>query len=70
MARERAVVGDQAAYLLPEMKVKLSVYNGVAVAIELPLVPPVAATANPPLHMRAELQRCGWAPDGIPGDVG
>ena len=30
------VVGDMAAYLLPEMKVKLSVYNGVAVAIELP----------------------------------
>ena len=30
------VVGDQAAYLIPEMKVKLSVYNGVAVAIELP----------------------------------
>jgi elongation factor P len=30
------VIGDQAAYLQPEMKVKLSVYNGVAVAIELP----------------------------------
>jgi len=30
------VVGDEAAYLLPEMKVRLSVYNGVAVAIELP----------------------------------
>ena len=30
------VVGDQAAYLIPEMKEKLSVYNGVAVAIELP----------------------------------
>ncbi len=30
------VIGDQAAYLIPEMKVKLSVYNGVAVAIELP----------------------------------
>jgi elongation factor P len=30
------VVGDQSAYLLPEMKVKLSVYNGTAVAMELP----------------------------------
>jgi elongation factor P len=30
------VVGDQAAYLQPEMKVKLAVYNGVAVSIELP----------------------------------
>ncbi len=30
------VVGDMASYLLPEMKVKLSIYNGVAVAIELP----------------------------------
>ena len=30
------VIGDQAAYLQPEMKVKLAVYNGVAVSIELP----------------------------------
>ena len=30
------VIGDQAAYLQPEMKVKLSVYEGNAVAIELP----------------------------------
>ena len=30
------VIGDQAAYLQPEMKVKLSVYEGIAVAIELP----------------------------------
>jgi elongation factor P len=30
------VVGDQALYLQPEMKVKLSVHEGVAVGIELP----------------------------------
>jgi len=30
------VIGDQAAYLQPEMKVKLSVHEGVVVAIELP----------------------------------
>jgi elongation factor P len=30
------VIGDQAAYLQPEMKVRLSVHEGVAVAIELP----------------------------------
>ncbi|HEY6257387.1 MAG TPA: elongation factor P [Xanthobacteraceae bacterium] len=30
------MVGDQAAYLQPEMKVKLSVHEGNAVAIELP----------------------------------
>lgn len=30
------IVGDQAAYLMPEMKLKLAVYNGVAVSIELP----------------------------------
>lgn len=30
------VVGDQAAYLQPEMKVKLSVHEGLVVAIELP----------------------------------
>jgi len=30
------MVGDQAAYLQPEMKVKLSVHEGVIVAIELP----------------------------------
>jgi elongation factor P len=30
------VVGDQAVYLQPEMKVKLSVHEGVAVGIELP----------------------------------
>jgi elongation factor P len=30
------VVGDQAAYLQPEMKVKLSLHEGNAVAIELP----------------------------------
>jgi elongation factor P len=36
VAVPKDVVGDMSAYLLPEMKVKLSVYNGVAVAIELP----------------------------------
>ena len=30
------LIGDQAPYLQPEMKVKLSVYDGNAVAIELP----------------------------------
>ncbi len=30
------VVGDQAAYLQPEMKVKLSVHEGIPVSIELP----------------------------------
>jgi elongation factor P len=30
------VIGDQAAYLQPEMKVKLSVHESVVVAIELP----------------------------------
>ncbi len=30
------VIGDQAAYLQPEMKVRLSVHEGVVVAIELP----------------------------------
>jgi elongation factor P len=30
------IIGDQAAYLQPEMKVKLSVHDGVPVAIELP----------------------------------
>jgi elongation factor P len=30
------IIGDQAAYLQPEMKVKLSMYEGLPVAIELP----------------------------------
>ena len=30
------IIGDYAAYLAPEMKVKLSVHDGVPVAIELP----------------------------------
>jgi elongation factor P len=30
------VIGDQAAYLQPEMKVRLSVHEGTTVAIELP----------------------------------
>lgn len=30
------IVGDQTAYLQPEMKVKLSLHDGIAVAIELP----------------------------------
>ena len=30
------IIGDQAAYLAPEMKVKLAVYENVAVSIELP----------------------------------
>jgi elongation factor P len=30
------IIGDQAAYLQPEMKVTLSVHEGVAVAIQLP----------------------------------
>ena len=32
----------------------------LARAIELPLVPPVSAVAEPPEHMRAALGRCGW----------
>jgi tRNA pseudouridine32 synthase/23S rRNA pseudouridine746 synthase len=32
----------------------------LARAIELPLVPPVRAVAEPPGHMRAALARCGW----------
>ena len=35
----------------------------LARAIELPLQPPVAATAEPPEHMRAALIRCGWTPN-------
>ena len=45
-----------------------SVYGGeegklhlLARAIELPLEPPVSATAEPPPHMQAALHRCGWA---------
>jgi elongation factor P len=30
------IIGDQAAYLQPEMKVKLSVHEGIVVAVELP----------------------------------
>ena len=30
------VIGDQSAYLQPEMKVMLSVYEGIVVAVELP----------------------------------
>ncbi|MEI7710275.1 MAG: RNA pseudouridine synthase [Rhodospirillales bacterium] len=30
-------------------------------AIHLPLDPPVSATAEPPLHMQAALQACGWS---------
>jgi elongation factor P len=30
------MVGDQAAYLQPEMKVKMAVYDGIPVSIELP----------------------------------
>jgi tRNA pseudouridine32 synthase/23S rRNA pseudouridine746 synthase len=33
----------------------------LARAIELPLEPPVSATAEPPPHMQAALHRCGWA---------
>lgn len=36
IAVPKDVIGDQAAYLAPEMKVKLSVYEGAAVGIELP----------------------------------
>jgi tRNA pseudouridine32 synthase / 23S rRNA pseudouridine746 synthase len=32
----------------------------LARAIELPVVPPVSAVAEPPEHMRAALARCGW----------
>jgi tRNA pseudouridine32 synthase/23S rRNA pseudouridine746 synthase len=35
----------------------------LARAIELPLLSPVAATAEPPAHMWAALVRCGWDPD-------
>lgn len=33
---QKDIIGDQAAYLEAEMKVKLSVYEGLVVAIELP----------------------------------
>jgi elongation factor P len=36
LAMQDDVVGDQAAYLHPEMKVKLSVHEGTPIAIELP----------------------------------
>jgi elongation factor P len=36
IAMQDDVVGDQAAYLQPEMKVKLSVHEGTPIAIELP----------------------------------
>jgi len=36
IAMQNDVVGDQAAYLQPEMKVKLSVHEGTPIAIELP----------------------------------
>ena len=36
MAVQADVVGDQSAYLQPDMKVKLSVHEGTVVAIELP----------------------------------
>ena len=35
----------------------------LARAIELPLDPPLAATAEPPAHMRDALTRCGWVQD-------
>lgn len=35
----------------------------LARAIELPLDPPLAATAEPPARMRDALTRCGWVPD-------
>jgi tRNA pseudouridine32 synthase/23S rRNA pseudouridine746 synthase len=37
----------------------------LARAIELPLTPPVAATADPPDHMRAALVGCGGAPKAV-----
>ena len=36
IAVQSDIIGDQAAYLQPEMKVRLSVYEGIAVGIELP----------------------------------
>ena len=42
----------------------------LARAIELPLLPPIAATAEPPPHMRTALLRCGWDPDGNFSDTG
>ena len=35
----------------------------LARAIALPLDPPLAATAEPPPHMRDALRRCGWMAD-------
>jgi tRNA pseudouridine32 synthase / 23S rRNA pseudouridine746 synthase len=40
----------------------------LARAIELPLDPPLAATAEPPAHMRDALTRCGWVSDAATGD--
>ena len=34
-------------------------------SISLPLDPPMAATAEPPLHMRAALHACGWTIAGL-----
>jgi elongation factor P len=36
VALQKDVVGDQGAYLLPEMKVMLSVHEGTPIALELP----------------------------------
>jgi tRNA pseudouridine32 synthase/23S rRNA pseudouridine746 synthase len=42
----------------------------LARAIDLPLDPPVSATAEPPAHMRAALRRCGWVATGGDGRDG
>ena len=39
----------------------------LARSIGLPLIPPVAAVAEPPAHMRAALERCGWTTGSLPG---
>ena len=34
----------------------------LARTLDLDLTPPIAATAEPPIHMHAALKRCGWNP--------
>ena len=47
------IIGDQAAYLQPEMEVTISLHDGVPVAIELPPQAPRSKWSKPSRRSRA-----------------
>ena len=59
------MVGDQAPYLQPEMKVKMAVYDGLPVSMELPQKVTLEVTETEPSHQEPDRRLVLQAGDAV-----